>query len=177
MYAFGAAALALAERALRWDANFLDARPPRRRLDRLHQLGHLRRERVPGQKGAGIDNQKQKPVILHLAARDRRAGEEAKGLDREGQTIAFMSAKSGDTARAAARPSTVGFPSASKATPGGNASPVSAASNTSPHINDAVPMSKMTGPSADGKPKAIGLVPRAGRVAPGSTMCGEPLAV
>ena len=41
MYAFGAAALALAERALRWDANFLDARPPRRRLDRLHQLGHL----------------------------------------------------------------------------------------------------------------------------------------
>src|SRR6202022_432405 len=53
MYAFGAAALALAERALRWDANFLDARPPRRRLDRLHQLGHLRRERVPGQKGAG----------------------------------------------------------------------------------------------------------------------------
>ena len=35
------------------------------------------RERVPGQKGAGIDNQKQKPVILHLAARDRRPGEQA----------------------------------------------------------------------------------------------------
>ena len=32
---------------------------------------------VPGQKGAGIDNQKQKPVILHLAARDRRPGEQA----------------------------------------------------------------------------------------------------
>ena len=53
---------------------------------------------VPRQKRAGIDHQKQKPVILHLAARDRRAGEEAEGLDREGQTIAFMSAKSGDTA-------------------------------------------------------------------------------
>ena len=48
--------------------------------------------------------------------------------------------------RAAARPSTVGFPSTWNATPGGNASPVSAASNTSPHISDAVPMSKMTGP-------------------------------
>jgi hypothetical protein len=35
----------------------------------------------------------------------------------------------------------VGFPSASNATPGGNASPVSAASNSSPHISDAVPMS------------------------------------
>ena len=35
----------------------------------------LRRKRVLGQKGAGIDNQKQKPVILHLAARDRRPGE------------------------------------------------------------------------------------------------------
>ena len=143
---------------MRRDADFLDPRPPRGRPDRLHQSRHLRRERVPGQKRAGIDNQ---PVILHLAARDRRAGEEAQGLDREGQTS----------------PSTVGFPSASKATPGGNASPVSAASNTSPQINDAVPMSKMTGPSADGKPKAIGLVPRAGRVAPGGTMCGAPLAV
>jgi hypothetical protein len=45
----------------------------------------------------------------------------------------------------------VGFPSASNAAPGGNASLVSAASNTSPHISDAVPMSKMTGPSIDGK--------------------------
>jgi len=82
-YAFGAAALAFAERALRRDADFLDPGPPRRRLDRLHQSRHLRRERAPGQKGAGIDNQKQKPVILHLAARDRRAGEEAQGLDRD----------------------------------------------------------------------------------------------
>jgi hypothetical protein len=30
----------------------------------------------------------------------------------------------------------------------------------SSRISDAVPMSKMTGPSGDGKPKAIGLVPR-----------------
>jgi hypothetical protein len=33
--AFGAAALALAEGALRWDADFLDPRPPWRRLDEL----------------------------------------------------------------------------------------------------------------------------------------------
>jgi len=65
----------------------------------------------------------------------------------------------------------------SKARPGGNASPVSAARSTSPHINDAVPMSKITGPSSDGKPKAIGLVPSAGRVPPGGTMCGAPLAL
>ena len=132
-------------------------RPPWRRLDRLPQLGHLLGERVPGQKRPGIDNQKQKPVILQLAARDRRAGEEAQGLDREGQTIAFMSAKSGDTApcrRAsvygevpvgvegyARRQCFAGF--------GGK--------QYLAHINDAVPMSKMTGPSADGKPKAIGL--------------------
>jgi hypothetical protein len=69
----------------------------------------------------------------------------------------------------------VGFLSASNARPGGTASPVSTASNTSPHINDDVPMSKMIGLSADGKPKAIGLVPRAWRVAPGGMMCGKPL--
>jgi hypothetical protein len=95
---FGAAALALAEGALRWDADFPNPRPPRGRLDRLDQSRHLRRKRVPGQKRAGIDNQKQKPGTLHLAAWDRCAGEEAQGLDREGQPIGFMSAKSGDTA-------------------------------------------------------------------------------
>ncbi|HEX4615221.1 MAG TPA: hypothetical protein VH230_04830 [Stellaceae bacterium] len=52
----------------------------------------------PGQKHAGIDNQKQKPVILYLAARDCRAGEEAQGLNRKGEPIASMSAKIGDTA-------------------------------------------------------------------------------
>jgi hypothetical protein len=52
----------------------------------------------PGQKHAGIDNQKQKPVILYLAARDCRAGEEAQGLNRKSEPIAFMSAKIGDTA-------------------------------------------------------------------------------
>jgi hypothetical protein len=36
----------------------------------------------PGQKRPGIDNQKQKPVILHVAVRDRRAGQEAQRLDR-----------------------------------------------------------------------------------------------
>jgi hypothetical protein len=52
--------------------------PPlvRCRLDRLHQLGHLRCERVSGQHCAGFDDQKQKPVILNLAARDRCAREE-----------------------------------------------------------------------------------------------------
>ena len=55
-YAFGAAALALAEGALRWDADFLDPQPPWRRLDRLPQLGHLLGERVPGQKRPRIDN-------------------------------------------------------------------------------------------------------------------------
>jgi hypothetical protein len=33
-------------------------------------------------------------VILHAAARVRRAGEQAQGLDRESQSVAFMSAKS-----------------------------------------------------------------------------------
>jgi hypothetical protein len=158
------------QKALRSDADFLDSRPPWRRLDRLHQLGHLLRERVPGQQRPGIHHQKQKPVILHAAAWDRRASEQAQGLDRES-----LSAKGGDAAPAAARPTWVGFLSASNARPGGTASPVSAANNTSPHINDDVPMSKMTGLSADGRPKAIGLVSRAGRVAPGGTMCGEPL--
>jgi hypothetical protein len=37
---------------------------------------------------------------------------------------------------------------------GGDASLVSAASNTSPHINDAVPMSKMTGPILREKDRA-----------------------
>jgi hypothetical protein len=50
-------------------------RPAWGRLDRLDQLGHLRRKRVPGQHRAGIDDDKQKPVILPLAARDRRPGE------------------------------------------------------------------------------------------------------
>jgi hypothetical protein len=58
--------------------------PPLRAIDPAERLG--------------IDNQKQKPVILHLAARDRRPGEEAQGMDREGQSIAFMSVKSGDPA-------------------------------------------------------------------------------
>jgi len=55
-------------------------------------------EQLPGQQRVGIENQKQKSVIPHLAARDRHAGEDAQSLDREGQPIAFMSAKSGDTA-------------------------------------------------------------------------------
>ena len=59
---------------------------------------HKSREQLPGQQRAGIENQKQKSVIPHLAARDRHAGEDAQSLDREGQPIAFMSAKSGDTA-------------------------------------------------------------------------------
>jgi hypothetical protein len=150
-YAFGAAALAFAEGALRWDADFLDPGRSWRRLDRLHQLEHLLRERVPGQKLPGIDNQKQKPAILHAAARDPRAGEEAQGLDRKGQPIALMSAKGGDTATRRRASVYGGFPSASKATPGGNASPVSAASNTSPHINDAVPMSLTLSRTASGR--------------------------
>ena len=92
-------------------------------------------------------------VILHWTARDRRAGEDAQGLNREGRRIAFMLTKSGDTARR--RPSVYGgFPSASNATHGGDASLVSAARNISPHINDAVPMSKMSGPILREKDRA-----------------------
>jgi hypothetical protein len=54
----------------------------------------------------------------------------------------------------------VGFPPASNARSGDNASPVSAASNTSPHISDAVPMSKMTGPSAAWKAEGYRVGPK-----------------
>ncbi|MND05549.1 hypothetical protein D3C83_264070 [compost metagenome] len=39
-------------------------------------------------------------------------------------------------------------------------------------MNDAVPMSKITGPSSDGKPKQMGLVPSIGRAAPGGSTRG-----
>ncbi len=40
-----------------------------------------------------------------------------------------------------------------------------------------VPMSNTTGPSADGRPKAIGLVPSAGAIAPGGAVERTELAV
>ena len=67
-------------------------------LDRPHQFGHLRRERVAGQQRAGIDDEKQKPVILRLAARDRRAGKQAQGLNREGKPVALVPAERRDAA-------------------------------------------------------------------------------
>src|SRR5215469_12103011 len=88
--ALGAAALALAEGALRGNADFLDTGPARRRLDRLDEIGHLPRERIAGEHCAGVDDKEQKAVILHPAARQRRAGEQSESLDRKGQPVALV---------------------------------------------------------------------------------------
>ena len=53
-------------------------------------------------------------------------------MDREGEPVPFVPAEGGDATLAAARPSVVGLPSASKATPGGKGSPVSAQATLRP---------------------------------------------
>src|SRR5262249_61078775 len=53
----------------------------RSRLDRAYQLAHPRGKIVCRQHRGGIDDKKQKPVILRVAARQRRAGEEPQRLD------------------------------------------------------------------------------------------------
>ena len=110
-------------------------RPAWRRLDRLDQLGHLRRKRVPGQHRAGIDDDKQKSLILPLAARSPpRRVDPRLGSRRRARTLCARRRRRRHPRRSAPVGGGVAVGVEGDAGRQGFAS--FGASNTSPHIND-----------------------------------------
>src|SRR5258707_15836574 len=87
----GERALAVAEGTLRGDADLVDARLARRRLDAVDEGGHLALERVERRQEIGLEDDEEIAVIAFEI--ERRAGEHAKRLHHQGEAEALVAAE------------------------------------------------------------------------------------
>jgi hypothetical protein len=157
-------ALAFAKGALRWDTDFLYLH--RRGLAWI-ALTPVATSAPPTGSGAElrqdrrVETETRNPA-LGRAGSPRRRGHPRLGSQRRAHSLCAHQRRRHHPPLRRVRPRGITVGVEGKA--GGDSSPISGTSSTSPHINDAVPMSKMTGPSTDRKPKAIELVPSAARM-------------